>query len=101
MFVNIIESYRNVVAVADAELIGKNFYDGIKQLEVKESFYKGENEKPLSEEEVKEIMFNMKKEDSTFNIVGKRSIRCAIEIGIITEDSVFEIDGIPYSLILL
>jgi len=101
MFVNIIESYRNIVAVADKELIGKQFYEENKQLDVKESFYKEENTKPLPYEEVKEIIIMMSKEDSTFNIVGKNSIACAIEAGIITENEVFEIGGIPYSLILL
>ncbi|PJE81584.1 hypothetical protein COU58_01400 [Candidatus Pacearchaeota archaeon CG10_big_fil_rev_8_21_14_0_10_32_42] len=101
MFVNIIESYRNVVAIADEDLIGKQFFDGKKQLDVKESFYKGENAKPLSAEEIKEIMIKYSKEDSTFNIVGKNSIACALEVEIISEGSIMKIGGIPYSLILL
>jgi len=45
MFVKIIESYRNVVAIADEELVGKKFFEGNKQLDVKESFYKSESER--------------------------------------------------------
>jgi len=101
MFVNIIESYRNVIAIADEELIGKQFFEGKKQLDIKESFYKGENEKTLPEEEVKEMMINLSREDATFNLVGEHSIRCAIEVGIITEDQILKIDEIPYSLVLL
>lgn len=101
MFVNIIESYRDVVAIADKELIGKQFFEGKKQLDVKESFYKGINENPLSKEEVKEIMLEMKKEDATFNIVGINSVNCALEAEIINEEQVWKIEGIPYTLILL
>ncbi len=101
MFVNIIRSYRDVVAVADKELIGKQFFEGKKQLDVKESFYKGENSSPLSKEEVKEIMINMLNEDATFNIVGEKSVACAIESGVITPSAVLKIGGIPYSLVLL
>lgn len=101
MFVNIIESYRNVVAIADKELIGKQFFEGKKQLDVKESFYKGENETPLSKEEVIETIKIHMKEDSTFNIVGEKSVSCAIEAGAITQNQVLKIDEIPYSLILL
>jgi len=99
--VNIIESYREVVAIVDKELIGKQFFEGKKQLDIKESFYKGENENPLPKEEVKEIMINFSKEDATFNIVGENSINCALEAGIINEEQILKIDGIPYTLILL
>jgi len=101
MFVNIIESYRGVVAIADKELIGKQFFEGKKQLDIKESFYKGENENPLLKEEVKEMMIDFAREDATFNIVGENSINCALEVGIITKEQVLKIDGIPYTLILL
>ena len=101
MFVNIIESYREVVAIVDKELIGKQFFEGKKQLDIKESFYKGENENPLPKEVVKEIMINFSKEDATFNIVGENSINCALEAGIINEEQILKIDGIPYTLILL
>ena len=101
MFVNVIESYRDVVAVADEELIGKQFFEGKKQLDVKENFYKGENAKPVSFEKAKEIMISLSKEDATFNIVGEESIKCAIEAGIINRDEILKIAGIPYSLILL
>jgi hypothetical protein len=98
MYVNIIEAYRNIVAIADAELIGKKFFEGKKQLDIKESFYKGKLHSP--EEVSQEIRF-WAKEDATFNIVGKKSIKIALKEGIIHEDSVGTIDGIPYALVLL
>ncbi len=82
-------------------LSGKQFFEGKKQLDVKESFYKGENSSPLSPEEVKEIMITLSKEDATFNIVGENSIKCALEAGIISQDQVLKIDSVPYTLVLL
>ncbi|HPD81554.1 MAG TPA: DUF424 family protein [Candidatus Pacearchaeota archaeon] len=98
MFVNIIKSYRNVVAVCDKELIGKRFEEGKFQLDVKENFFKG---KEVSEEEVLRIMKNMKLEDSTFNIVGKKAVNIAIKAEIITEDGVGNIANIPFALVLM
>jgi uncharacterized protein len=98
MFVNVIKSYRDVVAVCDKELLGKKFEEGKFQLDVKESFFKG---KESSKEEAMEIMRDMKLEDSTFNIVGEKSIQIAIESGIITKESVGKIDNIPFALVLI
>lgn len=98
MFVNIINSYRYVVAICDEELVGKIFEEGEKQLNVKENFYKGELK---NSEETKVIIKKMALEDATFNIVGKKSIKAAIEEGIITEESILKIQDIPYSMVLL
>jgi uncharacterized protein len=98
MFVNIIRSYRDVVAICDNELLGKKFEEGKFQLDVKESFFKG---KESSEEEVSEIMRDMKLEDSTFNIIGEKSIRLALETGILSKEGVGKIANIPFALILV
>jgi hypothetical protein len=98
MFINIIKSYRYVVALADEELIGKVFYEGNFQLDVKENFYKGEGKTP---EEISEILRDMKIEDATFNIVGKESVALALETGIIDEENIGEIEGIPFALVLI
>jgi hypothetical protein len=98
MFVNIINSYRYVVAICDKELIGKTFEEGEFQLDIKETFYKGEIK---TESEVIEIMKNMSAEDATFNIVGENSVKAAIKAGIISKDSVKKIQNIPYAMVLL
>jgi|SRR3989344_4263848 len=98
MFVNIIRSYREIVAVCDSELIGKYFEEENFQLDIKENFYGGEIK---TEQEVIEIMQDMKKEDATFNIVGEKSVNAGIKAGIITEESVGKIAGIPFAIILL
>jgi len=98
MFINIIKTYRNVVAVCDEELLGRKFEEGVFQLDVKESFYKGEEK---SKEEVIKIMRSFSDEDSTFNIVGKRSVAAAIEAGVIDKEGVGKINNIPFALILM
>ena len=96
------KSYRTLVAVCDSELIGKRFEEefekGIKQLDLRENFYKNEE---LSYREVIEFMKFQAKEDATFNIVGKDSIKAALEAGIIDKAGIGKIDGIPYALVLL
>ncbi|MEA3414028.1 MAG: DUF424 family protein [Nanoarchaeota archaeon] len=101
MYVNIIDSYRKVVAIADKELVGQIFEKEEKQLNLKENFYKGEDGKIFSEEEVKEIIKKWAIEDATFNIVGERAVKLALDLKIINEKGIKKIQNIPYSLILL
>lgn len=98
MLIRIIKSYRDVVAICDSELLGKKFEENEFQLDIKESFFGGEE---LSELKAIEIMKDMAKEDATFNIVGKDSVKAALKAEIISKESVREISGIPYALILL
>ncbi|NCN87175.1 DUF424 family protein [archaeon] len=98
MYINVIEAYRKIIAIADAELIGKTFSEGNKQLDIKESFYKGDI-KPI--EEIKELIIFGLKEDATFNLVGEKTINLALEMGIINEESVGKIENIPYAMILI
>ena len=98
MFYKIHHTYRDVVAVCDENLIGKTFEEGNFQLEVKESFFKGET---ISEEELIELMLDFSKEDATFNIVGRESVNCALNAGIIGKNTTKKINNIPFALILI
>ena len=102
MFVNVIKSYRDTVAICDTELLGKKFeqeFEGnIRQLDVKENFYKG---KETPEEEILEMLKAFSAEDATFNIVGEKSVQVALKAGIINEESVGRIQGIPFALVLI
>jgi len=97
-FVNVIKSYRDIVAICDKELLGKIFENEKFQINVKENFYKG---KEADEEEVVRIIRDMIREDATFNIVGKNSITLALKEGIISQEGVKEIQGVPVALVLL
>lgn len=98
MLIKIIKTYRDVVAVCDANLLGKKFEEGKFQLDVKESFFNGEK---TSEEEAINIMKQMSMDDSTFNIIGKKSVNAAIKAGIISKQGIKEIQGIPFALVLI
>jgi len=91
-------SYRSVVAVCDKELLGKKFFEGKRQLDVRESFYK---ERELDRESLRKLMIMQKMEDCTFNIVGVESVSLALEEGIISENCVGKVDGVPFALLLL
>lgn len=97
MWVKRHKSSRTVVAICDENLLGKKFTEGIKQLDVRESFYKGEK---LTKSEVISIMKYEFKSDSTFNIVGKESIQTAIEAGIIGKNEFSKVKNIPFTLII-
>jgi hypothetical protein len=98
MFVKIINSSRNIVAICDSDLIGKKFEDEKFQLDVKENFYKGEE---IPKEKVIDIIQKMSKEDATFNIIGEKSVNCALKAGIISKEGIKKIQGIPFAFILL
>jgi uncharacterized protein len=98
MYMKIHESYRKVVALCDKELIGKKFEEGKMQLDVRENFYKG-NE--MSEESLIEKLKDFKLDDSTFNIVGEKSVKAALTAGIISKGNIGKVGGIPFALSLL
>lgn len=95
MFIKIHESYRTIVALADSDIIGKVFEEGIKRIEVRASFFAGEKK---SKKEIIEILKEMNKEDATFNIIGDKSISAAIEAGIISKNGIMKIQNVPIAL---
>ena|SRR3989338_8570346 len=95
MYIKIHKSYRNVVALCDAELVGKKFEEDKKQLDCRENFYK---DKKVTKEEAIKMLQKLSNEDSTFNIVGQKSIQAAIEAGLITKNGFATVDKIPFTL---
>ena len=98
MFVKIHKAYRRVVAVCDEELLGKKFEEGKRQLEIKDGFFGGEQ---VEEERLIKILKEEASYDSTFNIVGKKSVKASIEAGVVSEEGVLKIQGVPFALVLL
>ena len=96
--IKIHKSYRTIVALADTDLIGKKFEQGIRQIEVKPSFFQGEEK---NKEEIIKILQDMQKEDATFNIVGKEAVECALKAGVVGKKGIIIIDKVPVALILL
>lgn len=98
MQIKIHEAYRTIVALCDSDLIGKTFSEGIKQIQIKSNFFSGEEK---NKAEILNILKDMEKEDATFDIVGKESIACALEAGIISKEGIITIESIPIALGLM
>ena len=92
------ESYRKVVAVCDAELIGRKFEEGKMQLDLRENFYKGEQ---FDDRKIVELIKKHFKDDATFNIAGEKSVKAALDAGIISEGNIGKVGGVPFALLLL
>ena len=82
-----------LLAICDAELLGKTFRDGEIFFTVHEEFYKGL--KMDAEEAIKLI------EQSTIvNMVGQNIVTKAIERGFVHPDAVLKISGVPHAQIV-
>ncbi len=92
------KSQRDMVSVCDNDLIGKKFEEGKLQLDVRENFFLGED---VDDKKAVDIIKKMSKEDATFYIVGENSVRLSLEAGIIIEEGIVRIQGIPVVLVLL
>lgn len=79
-----------LIGACDEKLLGKKFEDRKFQIDVKREFYGG---KKISPEVLKKYLL-----DATIaNLVGKETIKCAIEIGLVDPDCVIKIKGIPHA----
>jgi hypothetical protein len=98
MLVKIHETYRDIIAICDSNLVGQTFEEGNRCIFINPNFFKGEEK---NEKEVLEIIEIGAGEDFTFNIVGEESIKTALKCGLIKDDGVITIQGIPIALVLL
>jgi len=92
MYLKVHENARgNIVAACDADLIGKVFEDkkGYLDLDRYRGFYVGEK---ASDASVKSAL----KAFGSANLVGKRAVKSAVELGLAGRDDVMYIKGIPY-----
>lgn len=79
-----------LIGACDENLLGKRFEEGKFQLEVTKEFYGG---KKIDIETFKKYLL----EATIANLVGNLTIKCAIELGIISPDCVIKIGGIPHA----
>ena len=79
-----------LIGACDEKLIGKKFTEGKFQIDVSKDFYDGER---VEKEVLKKFLI-----DATIaNLVGEQTIKCALELGLIDEDCVIKIKGIPHA----
>ncbi len=82
-----------VTAISDENLIGKSLEDEKISLLVGERFYKGEK---VSEEEAAKILEKSK----NINAVGEESVKLCVKLGLVDEDKVVKIKGVPHAQII-
>lgn len=99
--IKIHKAYRKIVAMCDAELLGKYFEEGNLQLEVNEIFYGGKGSRIVNENQALQILKKEILDDSCFNFVGNNTIELTAKAGIIDKERVIKVQGIPHAMSLL
>jgi hypothetical protein len=82
-----------LLAICDAEILGKTLREGKIVFNVKEEFYKGPM---VNIEEAVSMIAN----SSIVNMVGKNIVKKAIEKGYVHPEAVLRIEGIPHAQIV-
>ena len=77
-----------LVAACDCEIIGKTFEEGALSIEVAADFFGG---KMASFEEFEGAL----KEATIANMVGEKTVSCAIDLEFVDDENVLRIDGVP------
>ena len=94
VYVNMWRWGRHVLlAICDAELLGKTLRDGDVVFKVQEEFYKGVK---VSVDEAVELI----KQSTIVNMVGDRIVKRAIERGFVHPEAVLKISDIPHAQIV-
>jgi hypothetical protein len=78
-----------LLAACDKELMGKTFREGGLKLDVCSAFYEGE-------EANEEMLLNRLKNATIANLVGERTVGVATKHGLVDEDCVLRIEGVPH-----
>jgi hypothetical protein len=82
-----------VLAICDAELLGKTLNDGQIVFEVREDFYKGT--RTTLEEAI-----NLIGQSDIVNMIGKRIVKKATDKGLVHPEAILRISGIPHAQIV-
>ena len=91
---NLKKKGKNVLlAMCDAEILGKTLREGKVVFQVKEDFYKG------AKVNVEEAL-TMVKNCTIVNMIGKNVVSKAIENGYVHPEAVLNIEGIPHAQIV-
>ncbi len=82
-----------ILAACDEELLGKTFSEGNLKLEVSESFYGGDK---IELEKFGELL----EKAQISNLVGKKTVNKAVELGLVLKDSIVKIQDVPHAQVL-
>ena len=82
-----------LVGACDEKLIGKKFEEGKFQLDVCKEFYDGQR---VGIDLLKKYLENA----TIANLVGKKTVECAVKLGLVDPDCILKIKGIPHAQIV-
>ncbi|MBN2602799.1 MAG: DUF424 family protein [Candidatus Thermoplasmatota archaeon] len=82
-----------LIGACDEQLIGKKVEDGKFHLDVSKDFYDGQR---ISIEVLKTYLENA----TIANLVGEKTVKCAIQLGLVDPDCILRIKGIPHAQIV-
>jgi uncharacterized protein len=82
-----------LIAACDEELLGKKFIQKNRQIDVSKFFYDGDR---ISEEQLEQYL----QEATIANLVGTKTVTCALELKLIDPDCVLKIKGVPHAQIV-
>ena len=82
-----------LLAACDKDILNQKFEEGELQIEVSEKFYNGN-------EVNREGLLPQFESATIINLIGKEVVRVAQEEGLISENGVLWIDGIPHAQII-
>jgi hypothetical protein len=83
-----------MIAVCDSDLLGKKICEGRLVLDASKEFYGGDE---VSSEAATDAL----KKATVANLVGKNAVRCGIEAGLVHDDAVICIGGVPHAQFVL
>ncbi len=79
-----------MVAVCDCDVLGRKMKEGAIVFNVAKDFYEGERVCP-------DAAIDLLRKATVANLVGREAVRCGIEAGLVHEDAVITIEGIPHA----
>ena len=79
-----------LLGACDENLLGKKFEDGKFHLDVSETFYGGQQ---VSEEVLRKYL----QEATIANLVGTKTVACAVKEGLVDSDCILRIKGVPHA----
>jgi uncharacterized protein len=82
-----------IVGACDEHLLGKKFRNGKLQIDVAKHFYDGQR---VDKKALEKFLL-----DATIaNLVGKETVKCAIDLGLVDPDCILKIKGVPHAQIV-
>ena len=82
-----------IIGACDEHLLGKKFRRGKLQIDVAKRFYDGER---IDRKTLETFL----REATIANLVGKETVACAIDLGLVDPNCILKIKGVPHAQVV-